>query len=152
MYSKYRKSDLRGGKTKFLIFFFFIGISTTKIWEKSRISRYGLPEDFLSKGQKTTEGGGRTAPPPPPRWIRRLIYVHCSPNIVFVLPLLGNLLYSTKCTSMVEVRMEFYWPSFLSIANTILVYPRDLYEMVTQNMLRTYEVIRYLLLEGIWLH
>ena len=30
-----------------------IGVSATKIWEKSRIFRYGLPEDFLSKGQKT---------------------------------------------------------------------------------------------------
>ena len=55
MYSKYRKSDLRGGKTKFLNFFFFIGISATKIWEKLRISRYGLPEDFLGRGQKITE-------------------------------------------------------------------------------------------------
>ena len=52
----------RGGKTKFLT-------STTKSWEKSRIFRYGLPEEFLSKGQKTTGRGGRTAPPP---WIRGL--------------------------------------------------------------------------------
>ena len=35
------------------------GVSATKSWEKSRIFRYGLPEDFLSKGQKTK--GGRTA-------------------------------------------------------------------------------------------
>ena len=32
----------------------FIAVYATKSWEKSRIFRYGLPEDFLSKGQKTT--------------------------------------------------------------------------------------------------
>ena len=60
------KSALRRGKTKFVEFFFFIWASAIKSWEKSRIFRYGLPEDFLSNGQKTT-GGGRTpysAPPP----------------------------------------------------------------------------------------
>ena len=31
----------------------FIGVSATKSSEKSRIFRYGLPEDFLSKGQKS---------------------------------------------------------------------------------------------------
>ena len=36
-----------------------IGVSATKSWEKSRIFRYGLPKDFLSKGQKT-KGGGAT--------------------------------------------------------------------------------------------
>ena len=39
------------------------GVSATKSWEKSRIFRYGLTADFLSKGRKTT-GGGRTV------WIR----------------------------------------------------------------------------------
>ena len=61
------KSALRWGKTK-CVEFFFIGASAIKSWEKSRIFRYGLPEDFLSKGQKTTEGGGGGAyavqPPP----------------------------------------------------------------------------------------
>ena len=49
------KSALCGGKTKFLIFF-FKGVSAIKSWEKSNIFRYGLPEDFLNKGQKTTGG------------------------------------------------------------------------------------------------
>ena len=35
----------------------FIGVSATKSWENSRIFRYGLPEDFLSNGQKTKGGG-----------------------------------------------------------------------------------------------
>ena len=55
------KSALRRGKTK-LFDFFFIGESAIKSWKKSRIFSYGLPEDLLSKGQKTT--GGRTVPPP----------------------------------------------------------------------------------------
>ena len=41
--------------------FFFIGASEIKSWEKSRIFRYGLPEDFLSKGQKP-QGGTYSAP------------------------------------------------------------------------------------------
>ena len=32
--------------------------------EKSRTLRYGLTEDFFSKGQKTTGGGGVQRPPP----------------------------------------------------------------------------------------
>ena len=32
-------------------FFFFIGASAIKSWEMSRIFRYGLPEDVLSKRQ-----------------------------------------------------------------------------------------------------
>ena len=39
------------------LFFFFIEAFAIKSWEKSRIFRYGLPEDLLSKGQKTTRGG-----------------------------------------------------------------------------------------------
>ena len=45
------------------ILFFFIGASAIKSREKSRILRHGLPEDFLSKGQKTT--GGVEYPPAP---------------------------------------------------------------------------------------
>ena len=58
------KSALRGGKTKFFDFF-FKGASAIKIWEKSRIFRYGLPEDFFNRGQKTTAGGAYSAPSPP---------------------------------------------------------------------------------------
>ena len=39
--------------------FFFIGTSATKSWKKSRISRYGLHQDFLSRGQKNTGEGLR---------------------------------------------------------------------------------------------
>ena len=39
------KSALRGGKTKF-VDFFFIEESATKSWVKSRIFRHGLPSDF----------------------------------------------------------------------------------------------------------
>ena len=49
------KSALRGGETKFFVFF-FIGASAIKSLEKSRIFRYRLPEDFSSKGQKTFKG------------------------------------------------------------------------------------------------
>ena len=35
------------------IFFYFIGASAIESMEKSRIFRYGSPEDILSKGQKT---------------------------------------------------------------------------------------------------
>ena len=56
------KSVLRGDKTRFFDVF-FMGAFVIKSWEKSRIFRYWLPEDFLNKGQKTT--GGRTAPPTP---------------------------------------------------------------------------------------
>ena len=40
-----------------------IWASEIKSWEKSRIFMYGLPVDFLSKGQKTT--GGLQDPPMP---------------------------------------------------------------------------------------
>ena len=49
------KSALRGGKTKILErkkFLWAMGIR--KRLEKSRIFRYGMPEDFLSKGPKST--------------------------------------------------------------------------------------------------
>ena len=51
-------SSLRGIKIFVVDFFFFIGASATKSWEKSRVFRYGLPEDILSKGQNNTGGGG----------------------------------------------------------------------------------------------
>ena len=40
---------MRGGITKKKI----IGTSTKKYWVRSQIFRYGLPEDFLNKWQKT---------------------------------------------------------------------------------------------------
>ena len=46
--------------------FFYIGASAIKSLEKSRIFRYGLPEDFFSEGQKTTGGGVQ----------KRLIFLH----------------------------------------------------------------------------
>ena len=57
------KSSLRGGKTKFLEFFFHRGIHN-KNFGKERIFRYRLPEDFLSKGQKNTGEWGVQRPPP----------------------------------------------------------------------------------------
>ena len=64
-----------------------IGVSATKSWEKPRIFRYGLAEDFLSKWRKT-------------KWIRELtnlnfensflilIVVHCfAPSCFFYLKL-----------------------------------------------------------------
>ena len=58
------KSAVRGCKQIFREKKHFIGLSATKSWEKSGIFRYyGLPEDLLSKGQKTT-GGGAYSPPP----------------------------------------------------------------------------------------
>ena len=47
LYTK-NKSHLRDGKGNFLICF-FTGASATKNWE---MSRYGLPLEFLSKGQE----------------------------------------------------------------------------------------------------
>ena len=47
----------------------FEGYPQPKVRKKSRIFRYGLPEDFLSKGQKTTGGGAYRAPS---QWIRGL--------------------------------------------------------------------------------
>ena len=54
------QSALGGGKIKFR-FFLYIGASETK---RSRIFRYWLPQDILSKRQKNWMEG-RTAPPPP---------------------------------------------------------------------------------------
>ena len=45
------KSAVRGGKTKFLLFF-HRGIRK-KYLVRSQIFRYGLPKDFLSKWQKS---------------------------------------------------------------------------------------------------
>ena len=36
------------------VFFFFIGAFATKSFERSMVLRYGLLQDFFSKGQKTT--------------------------------------------------------------------------------------------------
>ena len=46
-----KESPLRGGKVNFR-FYFFIGASVTKSWEKSRIFRYGLHSDFFGIRQK----------------------------------------------------------------------------------------------------
>ena len=51
-----------------LLTLFFIGASAIKSFVRSRIFRYGLPKDILSKGQKNKGGGGRTVPPPPIAW------------------------------------------------------------------------------------
>ena len=40
-------------------FFFFIWASAIKSWKKSRIFRYRLPEDFLSKANTTGGGASR---------------------------------------------------------------------------------------------
>ena len=58
------QSDLR--KVKLFFVFFLIGASATKCFARSRIFKFGLTEDILSKGQKTKEGGGLQDPPPPP--------------------------------------------------------------------------------------
>ena len=50
------QSALRGGKTKSFDLI-FIGASTIKSCVRSRIFRYDLPKDNLSKGQKTWGGG-----------------------------------------------------------------------------------------------
>ena len=55
------QSALRGGKTNFLDFF-FIGASATKMFPRSRIFRYGLPQDILNKREKSREGGAYSAP------------------------------------------------------------------------------------------
>ena len=67
----YFKALWEGVKLNFL--FFFIGASATKCFESSRIFRYGLHKDIVSKGQKTKGGGGRTAPPPLFPWVEGLI-------------------------------------------------------------------------------
>ena len=46
-----------------------MGVSVTKSWERSRMFRYGLPEDFFCKAQKTT-GGVQGSPPPLIRGLR----------------------------------------------------------------------------------
>ena len=66
------KSDLRAWKLYSdtvlslrklnVLIFFYKGTSATKSKEKSRIFRYGLPEDFLTKYKR---GGGRKEPLPP---------------------------------------------------------------------------------------
>ena len=55
---------VRGGKTKFC-YFISIGASAKKRCTRSRIFRYGFPQDILSKGQKARKGGAYSAPPPP---------------------------------------------------------------------------------------
>ena len=50
------QNTLRGRGTKFLDFF-LIGTSATKWFAGSRIFRYGLPQDILSKRQRKREGG-----------------------------------------------------------------------------------------------
>ena len=57
-----------------------IGASAIKSWEKSRIFRYGLSEDFLSKGQKTVG-----APPPVLIGLMNVVKL-ISSNNVFPLP------------------------------------------------------------------
>ena len=51
--------------------------------EKSRIFRYGLTEDFLSKGLKTKGGRERTAPPSMGERVKP-IYIVCMMSILFV--------------------------------------------------------------------
>ena len=46
------QSALRGARTNFVIFI-FIGTSVIKSFERSRIFRYGLPKDILSKGKNS---------------------------------------------------------------------------------------------------
>ena len=54
------------GGLKLFFSFFLMSESATNSCERSRIFRYGLFKDILSKGQKTTavEGGGLQSPPP----------------------------------------------------------------------------------------
>ena len=56
--------------------FFFRGASAIKSRAKSRIFRYGLPEDFFSKGQKTIWRGVVQRPPPCFRGLT-LVFMGC---------------------------------------------------------------------------
>ena len=47
-----------------LIFFYFIGASATKRFLGSRVFRYGLSQDILSKRQRSKGGRGVQRPPP----------------------------------------------------------------------------------------
>ena len=51
------KSALRGGKIIFT-YDFLIRASASRSFKRSRIFRYELPKDILSKGQKNKGGGG----------------------------------------------------------------------------------------------
>ena len=68
------QSALRGGKTKF-VDFSFIGASETKRFARSRIFRYGLPQDILSKWEKKHGREGRTAPLPMGEGVFRMIHI-----------------------------------------------------------------------------
>ena len=50
-----------------------MGASATKSFARSRIFRYGLRNDILSRGQKTkARGGGVHCTAPPPPWFKGL--------------------------------------------------------------------------------
>ena len=55
------QSALKEKKSKFGVFY---GGTTTKSFDRSRIFRYGLPKDILSKGQNTKGVGGAYSAPP----------------------------------------------------------------------------------------
>ena len=50
------------GKGDKFFFLFFIRTSATKRFAGSRIFRYGLPQDILSKRKRKREGGAYRAP------------------------------------------------------------------------------------------
>ena len=66
---RYFKCSKREGDQIFG-FFFFIWTSATKRFARSRILRYGLPQDILNIRQRKREGGAYSAPLPP--WIKGL--------------------------------------------------------------------------------
>jgi len=70
---------------------FFIEVSATKSWKKSRNFRYGSSGDFLSKGQKTVGVGLESTPPGPYRVKERNISI-CSHAGDMRLSVLGKLL------------------------------------------------------------
>jgi len=86
--------------------FFFIGTSATKRSARSRICRYGWPQDILSKKQIKREGGAFSAPPP---WIKGL--TNC-----------GNCNNGDRRYCMFKKSCPFLYSCFIKMHNTSWTY------------------------------
>ena len=84
-----------------MLIFFFIGTSATKRFAiaRSRIFRYGLSHDILSKRQRKREGGAYRAPSPPPCFkglSHALVVFYSKLALVYVYVFLSIVLFVKK--------------------------------------------------------
>ena len=124
-----------------------MGASATKSFARSRIVRYGLRNDILSRGQKPRQGGGRTAPSPPP-WFKGLKRLPSSPATLqhpmhlFCLISKQYKIYANHCFLTLQRRLSIYGYLRLTLGGRLLIYELSVHTVQEFYIIQTDKPVR----------